>query len=225
MSLVAYAIADADPDAIEGVGFDEQPLAGIGHDGLVLVVSRQGSRRPEPTVQMLWRYEEIIEQLMSRHPILPARFGTVLADEDEARVALRDRYEELRHRLEMVRGAVELGIRGSWAHAPARPPARSGTEYMLGQLDVRHRAQRFAELVDPLRPLARSSKVKVLPRPAVPLMAAYLVDRDRTEKFREVAAELDAGFEDGQLVCTGPWPPYSFAQPETLDLDLQGAPT
>jgi len=96
---------------------------------------------------------------------------------------------------------------------------------MLGQLDVHRRAQRVAELVDPLQALARSSKVKMLPRPSVPLMAAYLVDRGRTEEFREVAAELDAGFEDGQLVCTGPWPPYSFAQPETLDLDLQGAPT
>ncbi len=223
MSLLAYAIADADPDAIEGAGLDGRPLTGIGHDGLALVVSPQGSRCPEPTAQTLWRYEEIIERLMSRHPILPARFGSVLADEDEARDALRDRHQDLRQRLERVRGAVELGIRASWTHAPTPRPARSGTEYMLGRLDVHRQAQRVAELVDPLRALARSSTVKVLPRPSVPLMAAYLVDRDRTEEFRELAAELDATFEDGQLVCTGPWPPYSFA--ETGTLDLQGART
>lgn len=222
MRLVAYAIADADPDAIEGIGLDGQPLTEIEHGGLALVVSRHGPWRPEPTGEMLWRYEEIIERLMRRRPILPARFGSVLADEAEAQAALRDRYEELRQRLELVRGAVELGVRGSWVDEPTRPPARSGTEYMLGQLDVRRRAQRFAEQVDPLRPLARSSKVKVLPRPSVPLLAAYLVDRDRTQEFMELAAELDAAFEEGQLACTGPWPPYSFAEAGTFDLDLQG---
>jgi hypothetical protein len=224
MSLVVYAITDAEPDAIEGVGLDGQPLSAIGHDGLALVVS-QGSRRPEPTGEMLWRYEEIVERLMGRHCILPARFGSVLTDEAEAQDALRTRREELRQSLELVRGAVELGVRGNWAQAPTQSPPRSGTDYMLGQLDVRRRAERFAELVDPLRSLARSSKVKVLPRPSIPLLAAYLVDRDRTDEFTELVAELDAPFEDGHLVRTGPWPPYSFAQAGSFDVDLQGAET
>jgi Gas vesicle synthesis protein GvpL/GvpF len=121
-----------------------------------------------------------------------------------------------------VRGAVELGVTACWSDRPAVPPARSGTEYMLGRLDVHRRAQRAAEIVAPLGALARDSKVKVLPRPSIPLLAAYLVDRDRTEEFVARAAELDADFEDGQLLCTGPWPPYSFVQDSTLDRELQG---
>jgi hypothetical protein len=96
---------------------------------------------------------------------------------------------------------------------------------MLGQLDVRRRAGRAAEIVAPLGALARDRKLKVLPRPSIPLMAAYLVDRDRTEEFVARAAELDEDFEDGQLLCTGPWPPYSFVQTATLDRELQGEPS
>jgi hypothetical protein len=217
MSLLAYAITEEDTGAIEGVGLDGRPLIAVGHEGVALVVSHQESGPPEPTPQTLLRYEEIVEQLMGRQPILPARFGSMLTDEDEARSAIRDRRDELRCGLERVRGAVELGIRGSWANAPTQPPARSGTEYLLGQLDLRRRAQRAADLVDPLRAIARSSRVKLLPRPSVPFLAAYLVDRDRTEEFIALVRELGPDFEDIALELTGPWPPYSFAQAATLD--------
>jgi hypothetical protein len=222
MSLLAYAFAESDAGAAEGAGLDDRPLIAIEHDGVALVASCHCSRPPAPTAETLWRYEEIVERLMGREPILPARFGSVLADEEQARSTLRERHEELRRGLERVRGAVELGIRASWEHAPTPPAARSGTEYMLGHLDVHRRAQRAAEKVAPLRELARSSKVKVLPRPSVPLLGAYLVDRERTEEFLEVAAELDTAFEDGHLVCTGPWPPYSFAQAATVDQGPKG---
>jgi hypothetical protein len=216
MSLLAYAFAESDAGGIDGVGLDEEPLIAIEHDGVALVASCHPAGPPAPTAEALWRYEEIIERLTARRAILPARFGSLLADEHEARRALRTHRDELRQGLDRVRGAVELGIRACWAPAPTSPPARSGTEYMLGQLDVHRRAQRVAELVAPLEALARSSKVKLLPHPSIPLLAAYLIDRDGTEEFIARAAELDASFEDGQLVCTGPWPTYSFVQAAPL---------
>lgn len=225
MSLLAYAFAEADADGIDGVGLDDKPLIAIEHDGVALVASCHAARSPAPTAEALWRYEEVVERLMARQAILPARFGSVLADEDEARNALGARRDELRRGFDLVRGAVELGIRASWSEAPAPPPASSGTEYMLGRLEVHRRAQRAADLVVPLGAVARSSKVKVLPRPSVPLLAAYLVDRDRTDEFVALATELDAAFEGGQLVCTGPWPPYSFVEPAALDHDVPGEPS
>lgn len=219
--MLAYAFTESDADGIDGMGLDEQPLIAIEDDGVALVASRHAGP-PVPTAETLWRYEEIVERLMARQAILPARFGSVLEDEDEARSALRTRRDDLRRGLDRVRGAVELGIRATWSEAPAPSAAHSGTEYMLGRLDVHRRAQRAADLVAPLGALARDSKVKVLPRQSVPLLAAYLVDRDRTEEFVARAGELGADYDDGQLVCTGPWPPYSFAQGATLDRELQG---
>lgn len=223
MSLLAYAVAEGDAAEIEGVGLEERPLIGIGHDGLALVVSEHESPLPEATAQTLWRYEDVVERLMDRQPILPARFGSVLADEDEAVSALRTRRNELRRRLTQVRGAVELGVRATWAQPPTHPQPGTGTEYLLGRLEVQRRAQRAANSLDPLLALARAHKVTVLPRPSVPVLASYLVDRDRTHEFIELATQIgQTEFDDGELIVTGPWPPYSFAQTPALDSGPHG---
>jgi hypothetical protein len=222
MSLLVYAIAEGAAGAARGVGLDGRPLIGVEHDGLALIASQRASSRPTPTLETLRRYERIVEGLMALQPILPARFGSLLPDDEAARSALRDRHDELRGDLERVRGAVELGVRGDWTHAPAQPPPRSGTEYLLGQLDIRRRAGRAARFVDPLRALSREVKVKVLPQPSVPFLAACLVDRDRADEFIDAATKLGASFEDGELVCTGPWPPYSFVQDAPLDRPVKG---
>ena len=69
----------------------------------------------------------VVERLMGSQPILPARFGTLLADDDEAVTALRTRHDELRRGLALVRGAVELGVRATWAQPPSQR-AGTGTE-------------------------------------------------------------------------------------------------
>ena len=147
MSLLAYAIAEQGAGMIDGVGLDERPLVRIGHEGLALVVSQHEYPLPEPTAKMLWRYEEVVERLMGSQPILPARFGSVLADEEEAVTALRARHDELRRALTRVRGALEMGVRATWTQPPTRPRAGTGTEYLLSQLDVRRRAKRCADSV------------------------------------------------------------------------------
>jgi hypothetical protein len=42
------------------------------------------------------------------------------------------------------------------------------------------------------------------------LRVAYLVDRGDVEAFVALARRLQAEHEDLALVCTGPWPPFSF---------------
>ena len=39
----------------------------------------------------------------------------------------------------------------------------------------------------------------------------YLVPEDAVPEFRGVVERLQAAHPDLGLVCTGPWPPYSFA--------------
>ena len=39
-----------------------------------------------------------------------------------------------------------------------------------------------------------------------------LVDRERVQSFARRVAELQASNQALRLLCTGPWPPYSFAQ-------------
>jgi hypothetical protein len=60
---------------------------------------------------------------------------------------------------------------------------------------------------------ARASRQKPSGTAAEPLRAAYLVDREHVGTFASQVAGLQARRADLRLLCTGPWPPYSFAGP------------
>jgi hypothetical protein len=65
-------------------------------------------------------------------------------------------------------------------------------------------------LHDELAARARASRQRVLALPSVPVSAAFLVDRGSADAFVSAVTRLDAQLEDAELVCTGPWPAYSF---------------
>jgi hypothetical protein len=152
---------------------------------------------------------------MDRGAILPAQFGSVLPDEDAVRGFLRGRRRDLVSRLARVRGAVEIGLRASWrdgAGASLDPRPTSGSSYLRDRLELRQSARRLAGELDPLAALARGIRRALVPRPDLPVLDAYLVDRGRVGEFVAMVEQLDDRLEDVELVCTGPWPPYSFAE-------------
>jgi Gas vesicle synthesis protein GvpL/GvpF len=194
-----YAITD-DPSP------PDPPLRAVRSDGLTALYAP--AERRQLTAEVLWRHEEVVEALMEERDLLPMRFGTLVEDDEAAVRALDERREELKTSLDRVRGAVELAVRAeadpSSAGAPAGP---SGTEYMRAKA---HRTEAAALLHEPLAFLARESVVR--PGPEL-LRAAYLVDREGVESFVGLVRRLQAAQEDLRILCTGPWPPYSFVQP------------
>lgn len=223
MSLLLYAITDGSlADAVGGEGVAGRPLRTIGADGMVGVVS---DHRDPPALceATLWAFEHVIERMMADRTVLPARFGTLVEDAPTLQGILRDRHDELSSKFERIRGAVELGVRASWppAEAPApEPPAGpdAGTSYMLARVARDTRARNLAVRIDQqLGDLARAARYRVLTRPTFPVTAAYLVDRERAAEFVSRVEELQAAIDDTELVCTGPWPPYSFVGAETDD--------
>jgi gas vesicle protein GvpL/GvpF len=193
-----YAITDdpAPPDP---------PLRAVRFDGLTALCAPAEQR--EVTPEVLWRHEEVMEALMQERAVLPVRFGTLVEDEQAAVRALQERREELTTSLDRVRGAVELAVR---AH-PIRPPGDSpavegGVEYMRAKA---HRVEAARLLHEPLAFLARDSVV----HPGAELLrAAYLVDREAVDSFVGLVRRLQETHDGLHIVCTGPWPPYSFAQ-------------
>jgi hypothetical protein len=69
------------------------------------------------------------------------------------------------------------------------------------------------EVHEPLRAVARASRLRAADSPSEQLRAAYLVDRDRVDEFVRAVAALQQRRSDLRLLCTGPWPPYSFTEP------------
>jgi hypothetical protein len=190
-----YAITD-DPTP------PDPPLKAVRSDDLTVLYAPDGRR--EATLDELRRHEEVVEALMESRDLLPVRFGTVLSDARAAAEAVAERKEQLAASLDRVRGAVELAVR---AHA-RQPPARGGAgrDYMGGkarQMEVAGRVH------TPLARLARDSAIR--PGPEL-LRAAYLVDRSAVERFVSLVRRLQRDHPELDLLCTGPWPPYSFAE-------------
>jgi Gas vesicle synthesis protein GvpL/GvpF len=194
-----YAITD-DPAP------PEPPLRALKADGLTALCAPAEQR--ELTAEVLWEHEAVVESLMEERDLLPMRFGTLVEDDEAAVRALVERREELRASLERVRGAVELAVRAE-ANAPKdrMPAGTTGAEYIRAKADRKEAARLLHE---PLAFLARESVVQ--PGPEL-LRAAYLVDREAVESFVGLVRRLQETHDGLRVLCTGPWPPYSFAQP------------
>lgn len=192
MSTLLYAIADCDSASAPARTRAGRSLKAVGQGAPVAILAE----RAEPSVEALWDYDRTLAELMDRHAVLPARYGTVVEEEDAATM-LRQRREEFAQALERVRGADELSV--TWRiDAPAADP-RSGRDYLLRRLE----AERLSALDEHAR---ASATLPATDRGC----RAYLVDRARRDAFLAAVRRLDERCPELELVCTGPWPPYSF---------------
>jgi hypothetical protein len=195
-----YAITDDPAPA-------DPPLFAVPCAGLVALCAPAHDQEVTPAA--LWRYEEVVEDLMESRDVLPVRFGTLVADENAVVGAVEERRSELVASLDRVRGAVELAVRAREREAPGRPEvAPSGSAYLRAKAARGDVARRLHQ---PLADHARASVV-LSDSGSELLRAAYLVSRDEVDSFVALVAELQSDHAELDVVCTGPWPAYSFAE-------------
>ncbi len=193
MSVLLYAITDAQAPAAEGDGLGERPLRAVTHENLRAVVS-DAEHMPPTDEGRLWAYEQVVERLMAETTVLPARFGTTAEADEEITAMLSDRRVELTEALARVTDAVEYAVRSPMQAREDVPS--TGTAY-IERLLAQNRYVRELDLA--ARQLFRASQ-------RTTYGTAYLVDRADAEEFLACAGSLG-------LNVTGPWPPYSFTTP------------
>jgi hypothetical protein len=159
----------------------------------------------EIDAEALWRREEQLERLMEERDLLPVRFGTRVADERAAVEAVAPQGEALARALEHVRGAVEVSVRA--VSRDGELPTDSGRAYLRERVAREQLAQRLHE---PLSEAARDARLQDGPEL---LRAAYLVDRGEVPAFVALVERLQREHGELSVLCTGPWPPYSFTAP------------
>jgi hypothetical protein len=212
MAVYLYAICREDAVAPDASGFGGRPLRMVRSHGLSALVSDCDRALDSASEEELWEHERVVEALMSASDLIPARFGAVLESDAAVADLISARCEEFRAAIDFVAGAAELGVRATCVTDSAgAPEATPGVAYFADKLDARQRLRVLGDRVDAaLAPLAKARKLR-MPGPAdATIAAAYLVARDRIENFAARAAELDAALSEGAVICTGPWPPYSF---------------
>jgi len=168
---------------------------------------------PATTTENLRRYDLAIARLADDLPsVLPARFPTVVADEEELAFILRSRQPSLREALRRVRGRAQFTIRMNDAEPSASPlpPSRSnGTAYLRWRRDVQALAP-HAHGFDPVRAaVQRWVKEERVERHAGVVSVYHLVPRGSASAYRAALVRAAAA---AQVRCrvTGPFPPYAF---------------
>jgi hypothetical protein len=83
---------------------------------------------------------------------------------------------------------------------------------MRALLERERAAGRLADAVDlPLAALARRNARASGATARLVFSAAYLVAAETVDEFRAEVERIQRDHPELTLVCTGPWPPYSFA--------------
>jgi hypothetical protein len=222
--LHVYAIVDS-AQRPEGAGLDGAPLRTVGEEGPFAVVSEHERFAPRLSEDDLWAHERVVEELMDRATVLPMRFDASVAEEGALLRIIDERRAEFEALLARVRGAVELGVRAQLGEADEEAgsgeedpmPGESGgagTAYLAMRAREQRRAAEVAARIEPLAALSRSSRQSSAGLRPGAFKAAYLVDRERVDAFRACVDALDSELGSGRIVCTGPWPPYSFSSEE-----------
>jgi gas vesicle protein GvpL/GvpF len=211
--IALYAITDEPGPALPDVA----SIRLVAHRGLAAVCGPAADG--EVTANVLWEHEQVVEALMESRDVLPVRYGTRLSDDAAALDALDANHDRLAQSLEFVRGAVEVSVRALTATgAPASPSAHaqgatSGTEYLRARAREAAVEEEAARAVhEPLAAVARAHLIRQNTLPGEVLRAAYLLNQGETAAFSRLVQKIQEESPSLVLTCTGPWPPYSFAE-------------
>jgi hypothetical protein len=240
-----YAIVEPTihmPEHISGFG---GPLVVLSCGELGAVVSKvhaadMDSAIPPPSGENLLRHEMVVEALGAQGRVLPARFGTALADGEAVTRALKRHLSVLRDDLRRIGDKVEMGVSAFWplseentestTIAVDTPGAdtesenhRPGLVYLRARQvkyrqteSARARAQILAQALDAeLRPYALQFIRNVCPSERLALRDLYLLERVQVSAFEKAFDEMRRRHQEAHFLLSGPWPPYSFVTPLT----------
>jgi hypothetical protein len=148
--------------------------------------------------------------------VLPARFGERFADLPALRAASSPQIGRLRAQLQRVSGCVELGVRvcdipmaqdGSDAFDTDR-----GADYMRAKLAGHLKRERLIQqLHEGLSAVSRDCQLDRASARGMDYRASFLVAEGTVKRFARRVDRYAAAHPEASVLCTGPWPPYSFA--------------
>lgn len=222
------------PGPVPG-GVEDRPVQGIAEGELGALVSEVGDRIV-PRRASLLAHAEVLRQALDRGPVLPLRFGYVMADDMSVRVELARRAGELSELLDSLNDRVELQVSALYredvllrevlAENPAiaaaqerirgRPAAAVHFERIRLGEHVAHaveakRAADGEQILRALEPLAVGVAPEDPRHERMVVSAAFLVERDRLDDFdAQVERVSRERAERMEFKLIGPRPAHSF---------------
>ncbi|HSD48142.1 MAG TPA: GvpL/GvpF family gas vesicle protein [Pyrinomonadaceae bacterium] len=229
MKLYVYCLTagiDALPHALRGIDGAEVRL--LKARDFTAVVSSFAGERVAVNRENVLAHSAVAQNLLAQTTPLPFRFG-VLATEEQLESFLTARHDALKERLNLVGGCVEMSVKvisratdGSDGHhdqVSGRPEDKPGTAFLLEKrrelLGSEARTAEARELVSWLESqtgnLVRQTQINTNITDKLLISAAHLVDRGVMEQYRARLKQVRNERPDLNILVSGPWPPYSFA--------------
>jgi len=204
--IFVYGILPADIEVavgIPGVGEHPGPLRDVRFDGLAALISEVDPSGRLGSPDDLRTHREILDAAAAELPVLPLRFGTILANEDAVTEdLLAARHDEFAAALDRLEGRTEFQVKGRYV-----------TE------EVARREEDTRALRQAMEGLSVASVVREPAHERDAVHVAFLVPADQEPEVERVIEDLSrewAGRVDVQLL--GPMAAYDFAetaQPES----------
>lgn len=232
--LYLYAIVEAGcaPLALP-LGFEDIALEIVPFGAFSLVT---GARAESPPRQeaAIRRHMDVLEALMPQCTLLPVRFGTVFPDFENLARSMTGMQDTITADLQRLRGMLELGLTVTARGAPPVPIVLPRVADIGGALSdepgpgLRYIATKRAEHEQREREMHENEELSARSCApfldivsehvwrALPALAgrgisvALLLPAARLETFHLALEDLILAAPDLKILCTGPWPPFTF---------------
>jgi hypothetical protein len=222
-----------------GVGDPPGPMRVVRRDGLAALVSEVDPTRPLGSPDDLVLHQEIVDACVTATPVLPMRFGAVLASEDAvAKDLLAAHHAEFAAALRELDGRVQYVVKGRYAEraileeilaenpraarlqrdiggqdADATRNARIALGEIIGEAVSVKRAQDTRALGDAMAGHCAASAAREPTHEMDAVHVALLLEAGREKEMEQVVADL-AGRWAGRIEMRviGPMAAYDFVE-------------
>lgn len=244
-----YGIVPGDVELTEeiyGVGKPPGKIKLVRSGKLAALVSEVDISKPLGTPDDLQAHEEILDSTATGSPVLPSRFGAVLASEDAVKENLLEPYrDEFAEALQQLEGQAQYLVRGRYAEQAIlkeilseNPAAADLREQIRGAdpdltRDERIRLGEFINnavaakreedtraLLSAMEDHCAASSVREATHELDAVYVAFLMDTSQRDELDQVVEELSRDWQGRvELSVHGPMAPWDFtgANQEYLD--------
>ena len=205
---------------------------------LTAIVSLKTEKIPVYSQQEVLAYASIVEKIAKRYAILPMRYGSVVHSSEEVKALLYKYSESFSNVLDRVSNKEEYSLRILFSHQhqvgnmivedadndtvlPAILLGNTDTKNYLLKKYQKHIVEekrlqyieKIQSIVTPdIKNITEIFDFKKRVIPALIVDAVLLIDRSAKNKLLALAVHIQNIYPEHNVILTGPWPPYNFAQ-------------
>lgn len=237
VGLYIYGIIKTEQDHFFACdGLQDERVYTLGHGSLAAIVSKVTYERYlKRTRKYILKHQQVIEEVMNEHDVLPVRFGTIAQAEREIRNLLERKQREFFDALAQIDHKIEVSVKGMWKNMDVifeeiprenaqiqqlkqrwqgKPPS-TDVQIKVGELVEKaleaKKRQEETRVLERLKQSAIDYKLNKKVSDAMFFNASFMLSRDREHELDHLMEELDKEFgQEAHFKYISPLPLFSF---------------